>query len=71
MCGVDALYRQYVNLIVAHLCNSYILHYHDKRLQPQAYQRDNFISSWKSIMNIEGIVIETRPIFTEHNIFLG
>ena len=69
MCDVDALSRQYGKLIVAHLCISNIIHDSDKRHQPQAYQRDYFISSRKSKMNIEGIDIETRPIFTEHNIF--
>ena len=69
MCGVDALSRRYGKLIVAHLCISNILHDRDKRNRPQAYQWDDIISSWKSKMNIEGIEIETCPIFIEYNIF--
>ena len=67
MCDVDVLSRQYDNMVLAHLCISNILQNRDKRQRPQA--RDDFISSRKSKMNIEGIAIETRPIFTEHNIF--
>ena len=69
MCDVDSFYRQYGKLIVAHLCISNILHDRNKRHKPQAYQQDDFISSHKSKMNMEGIEIETRPISMEHNIF--
>ena len=69
MCDIDALSRRYGKLIVAHLCISNILHNFDARHWPQAYQRDDFFSSHKSKMNIEGIDIETRPVFTENNIF--
>ena len=69
MCDVDSFYRQYGKLIVAHLCISNILHDRNKRHKPQAYQQDDFISSHKSKMNMEGIEIETRPIFTENMIF--
>ena len=57
MCDVDALSRRYRKLIVAHLCISNILHDHDELHRPQAYQQDDFISSRKSKMNIEGITI--------------
>ena len=69
MCDVDSLSRWYGKLSGAHLCISNILHNRDKRHRSQVYQQDNFISSQKSKMNIEGIEIETCPIFTEHNIF--
>ena len=69
MCDFDALSRRYRKLIVAHLCISNILHDQDKRHRPQAYRLDDYNSSQKYKMNIEGIVIETCPIFTENDIF--
>ena len=69
MCDVDEFSRQYSKLIVAYLYIKNILHDCDNCQRPQAYQQDDFISSQKSKINIEGIEIETRPIFTEHNIF--
>ena len=66
---VDTLYLQYENLIVAHLCISNIFYDRDNCHRPQAYQRYDFVSSQKSKMNIEGIEIGNRPIFTERNIF--
>ena len=69
MCDVDALSRKCRKLIVSHLYISNILHDCNKRPKLQAYQRDNFISSRKSKMNIEGIEMKTCTILTEHNIF--
>ena len=69
MCDVDALSRKYGKRIVAHLFIPNILHDCDKHHQPKAYQWGDFISSRKSQINIEVIVIVTRPIFTGHNIF--
>ena len=69
MCDVDTLSRRYGKLIVSHFCISNILHDFDKRHRPQAYQRDDFIYYRKSKINMEGIAVVTRPIFTDHNIF--